>query len=514
MLFNSGEFLFLFLPVAFLVFVYLARTGNTGAQIVWLVLASVVFYGSWKPVYVILLFFSMGMNFTLGRILSRQDKWRRRGILVFGVAVNLGLLAYYKYANFFVANVNAGFGTQWDIGNIILPLAISFYTFTQIAYLVDAWRGEAREYSFLHYCLFVTFFPHLIAGPLMHHQEIIPQFAKLRSREELWPDIAVGMTFFAIGMFKKVVLADSLAQYVDPLFDAAARGGPINTMDSWIATLGFSLQIYFDFSGYTDMAIGSARLFGIRLPENFRSPYKSTSIIDFWRRWHMTLSRFLRDYLYISLGGNRHGSARRYLNLAITMLLGGLWHGAAWTFVIWGGLHGLYLCVNHGWRAICGSLGWERFRTSALLTPFYLLITTLAWSLAFVVFRAADVHSTLAIIKPAFVEFSVQPNATLQHAISESFLGQCLAMLGVGTPGYLPVYALLAICLFICWCLPNSQQYLRRYDPVLWQGEPDTTGPVEILWKPGWVHASLAGILFGISLLGMSAVTEFIYFQF
>ncbi len=181
----------------------------------------------------------------------------------------------------------------------------------------------------------------------MHHQEIIPQFAKLRPREELWPDIAVGLTIMAIGMFKKVVLADSLALYVDPLFDTAAQGGPINTMDAWIATIGFSLQIYFDFSGYSDMAIGSARLFGIRLPENFRSPYKSASIIDFWRRWHMTLSRFLRDYLYISLGGNRHGSSRRYLNLVITMLLGGLWHGAAWTFVIWGGLHGLYLCINH-----------------------------------------------------------------------------------------------------------------------------------------------------------------------
>ncbi len=514
MLFNSGEFLFLFLPVVFLIFVFLARTGNTGAQIAWLVVASVVFYGSWKPIYLLLLFFSMGMNFALGRILSRQDRWRHRGVLVFGISVNLALLAYYKYANFFVANVNAGLGTHWDIGAIILPLAISFYTFTQIAYLVDAWRGEAREYSFLHYCLFVTFFPHLVAGPLMHHQEIIPQFARLRPREEFWPDIAVGSTFLAFGMFKKVVLADSLALYVDPLFETAARGGAINTIDAWIATVGFSLQIYFDFSGYSDMAIGSARLFGIRLPENFRSPYKASSIIDFWRRWHMTLSRFLRDYLYFSLGGNRHGSARRYLNLTLTMLLGGLWHGAAWTFIIWGGLHGVYLCINHAWRAACGKLGLEGFRTSPLLTPVYVLLTFFASALAFVVFRASDVASTLAIVRPGFVHFSTAQTATLRQVISESFLGQCFAIMGISAEGYLPVYTLLAICLFICWFLPNTQQYMRRYDPVLWQGQPDTTRSVDLQWQPGWGTATVAGVLFGVSLLSLSAVSEFIYFQF
>ncbi len=514
MLFNSSEYLFLFLPVVFLVFIYLARTGNTGAQILWLVLASIFFYGSWKPIYLISLFLSMGINFSIGRILSRQDRWGRYSILVFGVSANLASLAYFKYANFFIENVNAGFGTQWNLGEIILPLAISFYTFTQIAYLVDAWRGEAKEYSFLHYCLFVTFFPHLIAGPLMHHQEIIPQFARLRPREELWPDIGVGLTIMTIGMFKKVVLADSLALYVDPLFDSAARGGTINTIDSWIATIGFSLQIYFDFSGYTDMAIGSARLFGIRLPENFRSPYKASSIIEFWRRWHMTLSRFLRDYLYISLGGNRYGSVRRYRNLFITMLLGGLWHGAAWTYVIWGGLHGLYLCINHAWRAICGRLGLEGFRESPLLTPVYILITALAWSLAFVVFRAADVHSAIAIVTPGFTQFSIQPTTTLQQPISESFLGQCFAAMGVGVGSYLPVYTLLAICAFICWFLPNTQQYMRRYDPVIGEVYSDSPGLVGMHWQPGWVTAGVMALLLSISLLSMSAVTEFIYFQF
>jgi alginate O-acetyltransferase complex protein AlgI len=317
-----------------------------------------------------------------------------------------------------------------------------------------------------------------------------------------------------IGMFKKVVLADSLSQYVDPLFDSAARGGTINTIDSWVATIGFSLQIYFDFSGYTDMAIGSARLFGIRLPENFRSPYKASSIIEFWRRWHMTLSRFLRDYLYISLGGNRYGSVRRYRNLFITMLLGGLWHGAAWTYVIWGGLHGLYLCVNHAWRAICARLGLEEFRESPLLTPVYILITALAWSLAFVVFRAADVRSAMAIVTPGFTQFSMQPTTTLQQPIAESFLGQCFAAMGVGVGSYLPVYTLLAICTFICWFLPNTQQYMRRYDPVIGEVYPDATGLVGMHWQPGLVTAGVMALLLSISLLSMSAVTEFIYFQF
>jgi alginate O-acetyltransferase complex protein AlgI len=513
MLFNSGEFLFLFLPIVLLVFVYLARSGNTDNQILWLVIASVVFYGSWNPIFVVLLVFSIGVNFFIGRMLA-PHKRHARAWLVFGIAFNLLLLSYYKYVGFFVENLSALGLWIIPMPKIVLPLAISFFTFQQIAYLVDVARGECKEYNFLQYTLFVTFFPQLIAGPIVHHREMMPQFDHLRRREEFWPDMAIGLTIMSIGMFKKVVLADSLAEYVDPLFETAANGGPISTMDAWIATVGFSLQIYFDFSGYSDMAIGCARLFGIRLPENFRSPYKSASIIDFWRRWHMTLSRFLRDYLYFSLGGNRHGSARRYLNLVLTMLLGGLWHGAAWTFVIWGGLHGIYLCVNHAWRAACGKLGLEAFRTSPLLTPVYVLITSLAAALAFVVFRASDLQSTLAILKPGFTLWSFAPTATLEQAISGSFIAQCLAALGLESGGYLPVYAFLGICLFVCWCLPNTQQYMRRYDPVLWQGTPDTTGPIVFHWQPGWGTAAVAATLFGISLLSMSNVAEFIYFQF
>jgi D-alanyl-lipoteichoic acid acyltransferase DltB (MBOAT superfamily) len=453
------------------------------------------------------------VNFLLGRRVE-AGRERARGWLITGVVFNLGLLGYFKYIGFFVQNLSALGLWLIPLPNIVLPLAISFFTFQQIAYLVDVARGECKQYGFMQYALFVLFFPQLIAGPIVHHAEMMPQFENLRRREELWPDIAVGLTIIAIGLFKKVVLADSLAEYADPLFDAASQGTPINTIDSWIATFSFSFQIYFDFSGYSDMAIGCARLFGIRLPENFRSPYKSISIIEFWRRWHMTLSRFLRDYLYFSLGGNRHGSKRRYRNLLLTMLLGGLWHGAAWTFVIWGGLQGLYLCLNHGWRALCAKLGLQRISSSPLLNPLYILITSLAWSLAFVVFRASDVHSALAIVAPGFTPFSQLSAPLLGPTISTTLLGQCFAALGVGLDSYLAVYCLLASCAFICWFMPNTQQYMRRYDPVIGDAYPQSSGLASLQWQPGWLTACAVALLLGVSLLSLSAVTEFIYFQF
>ena len=464
-----------------------------------------------SAMFVLLIAFSVVVNFLIG---GRITASKGRVWLVIGVVFNLGLLCYYKYVGFFVENLSAlGF---WliPVPKITLPLAISFFTFQQIAYLVDVARGECKEYRFLQYALFVSFFPQLIAGPIVHHREMMPQFDKLRRKEELWPDLAVGLTIIALGLFKKVVLSDSLAQYSDPLFEAASQGATITTIDAWIVAFSFSFQIYFDFSGYSDMAIGSARLFGIRLPENFRSPYKSTSIIDFWRRWHMTLSRFLRDYLYFSLGGNRHGSARRYGNLLLTMLLGGLWHGAAWTFVIWGGFQGVFLCINHGWRALCAKFRLEAFRTSAWMTPVYIFITSLAWSWAFVVFRAVDVKSALAIVVPGFTPFAEQSAPILGPVNSASLLGQVFTVLGVVPGGYFPVYTLLAICAFVCWFLPNTQQYMRRYDPVLGNEYTQDLSLLELQWRPGWVSACLVALMLSGSLLSLSDVTEFIYFQF
>ena len=266
-----------------------------------------------------------------------------------GIGLNLGLLAWFKYANFLAASINNLAGTSLSFGDIVLPLAISFFTFQQIAFLVDAYRGLADEPNIGRYGLFVTFFPQLIAGPIVHHAEILPQYAQRDSIRLKADNLSIGLTIFAVGLFKKVVFADSMGAYADTVFQAAALGDTVSFVSAWAAAAAFSLEIYFDFSGYTDMAIGIARMFGVRLPLNFDSPYKSTSIIDFWRRWHITLSRFLRDYLYYPLGGNRNGTGRRYGNLMVVMLLGGLWHGAAWTFVFWGALHGLFrVRVSYG----------------------------------------------------------------------------------------------------------------------------------------------------------------------
>src|SRR6195952_4224997 len=369
MLFSSYAFLFQFLPVVALAFA-MARRVSPRCGIWALAFASLIFYGAWKPVYLLLLLASVGSNFALG--LWMEDPLRRRAIGTIGVALNLALLCYFKYTNFILDSLNALTGAPLPFLDIILPLGISFFTFQQIAYLVDVMRGAKVERDIVSYTLFVSFFPHLIAGPLVHHAEMIPQFKRGRSGRSAVL-AARGLALFAAGVFKKVVIADNLAQFVTPVFAHLDAGGGVTTEWAWLSTLAYTLQIYFDFSGYSDMAVGLALLFGIRLPVNFRSPYKATSIIEFWRRWHITLSRFLRDYLYIPLGGNRLGEIRRYLNLLVTMLLGGLWHGAGWNFLIWGGLHGLYLCINHVWQA------WRVGRSSES-SPF---VKAISWAITF-----------------------------------------------------------------------------------------------------------------------------------
>ncbi len=331
MLFNSLVFIFCYLPLTLGGFFILGRRSPLAAA-AWLALASLFFYGWWNPVYVGLLAASMVFNYALGVRIVRGA----RGLLTFAIVSNLALLAYYKYANFFVDNLNAAAGTGISLGTIILPLGISFFTFTQIAFLVDAYQGKAREYSFVHYCLFVTYFPHLIAGPILHHAEMMPQFAQRQTYRPDYDKLAAGVTLFVLGLTKKVLIADEVGGYVAPFFDAARSGAALTFLEAWCGALAYTFQLYFDFSGYSDMAVGLSLMFGVRLPINFHSPYKAVNIIEFWRRWHMTLSRFLRDYLYVPLGGSRKGPARRYINLLLTMLLGGLWHGAGWTFVLWG----------------------------------------------------------------------------------------------------------------------------------------------------------------------------------
>ncbi|AGR77397.1 membrane bound O-acyl transferase, MBOAT family [Aliarcobacter butzleri 7h1h] len=391
MLFNSYEFIFIFLPVMFVVYFYLnSKRLILGAKI-WLVVGSLFFYSYWNVIYLPLILLSIFVNYGVGLSLVNHEKIRisSKTILSFGIVFNLGLLGYFKYTDFFLDNFNGIFGTNIPLPHIILPLGISFFTFTQIAFLVDAYKQEAKEYSLINYMLFVTYFPHLLAGPILHHKEMMPQFASKYNWVKNYKNIALGLFIFSIGLFKKVVIADTFAVWANAGFDTATT---LNLIEAWATSLSYTFQLYFDFSGYTDMAIGISLMFNIKLPINFNSPYKALSIQDFWRRWHMTLSRFLRDYLYIPLGGNRKGNIRTYVNLITTFLLGGLWHGAGWTFIIWGLLHGIALAIHRFWQ----SLG---FRMNKILAWF---ITFNFINITWIFFRAKDFESAMKVLGSMF----------------------------------------------------------------------------------------------------------------
>jgi len=392
-LFNSYTFIFFFLPITFFIYFYLNHKRLTEAGKGFLVFASLFFYSWWNISYLPLILVSMLVNYVIGRELSQHRHHGRshapKKLLTAGIVFNLGLLGYFKYMDFFIENLNRLVHAEIPLLHLALPLAISFFTFQQIAYLVDSYRGETKEYDFLNYALFVTFFPQLIAGPIVHHSEMMPQFAKLRNKVKNYYNIALGLFVFSMGLFKKVVIADSFAQWATQGFDVAKE---LNMLEAWVTSLSYTFQLYFDFSGYTDMAIGAALLFNIKLPINFFSPYKATSIQDFWRRWHITLSRFLKEYLYIPLGGNRKGKVRTYINLFLTFLLGGIWHGAGWTFVVWGALHGGALVVHRFWQQM-------GLRMPKLLGWF---ITFNFINIAWVFFRANSFHDAKKVLQGMF----------------------------------------------------------------------------------------------------------------
>lgn len=507
MLFNSFVFIGLFLPVTLIVYHLAVRSGHWRLSLYWLILASLIFYGWWFPPYLILILGSIIANFVFGEWLRRTGSTL---ILVIGVGLNLVLIGVFKYANFFLSTVASIVDAPPLSSSLVLPLAISFFTFQQIAYLVDCQRGQCDATDPLHYAFFVTFFPQLIAGPIVHHNEIIPQLRTGRRGGLDEHDLAAGFALFAIGLVKKVMIADQLALYVDPVFADAQGGIAPGLVVAWGATAAFTLQLYFDFSGYSDMAIGLARLFGIRLPENFDAPYRASSIIDFWRRWHMTLSRFLRDYLYRALGGNRRGRPRQVAAIIVTMLLGGLWHGAGWTFVLWGGIHGVLLAINHVWRAV----RYDFTRGSVRPGPFRLLIgwlvTLLCVHFAWVLFRAESFAAAGRIYDGMLGLNGTQ--LPEYYLLMLGSLGPFLANAGVV---FEPIQnfhfdgaeqvLVTGIAMIVAIAGPTSTQLVGRLE----RGEG-------VLRSLGWPQGLVAGAAVATALLALYAdpPQKFIYFQF
>lgn len=489
MLFNTFAFSLGFLPLALGAYFLLSKH-SLRLSVAFLFLASLAFYSYWDVTFLPLLLGSIAVNYYVGRWIrtekeSARDRKAKRALLV-GLIFNLGVLGFFKYADFFYQNVASLLGANFAPLGIKLPIGISFFTFTQIAYLVDCYACRVREYEPESYGLFVTYFPHLIAGPILHHKEMMPQFDRPDTHVFSSHRLVIGSVFFLIGLFKKIVLADGIARFVSPVFDV--NYASLTVLESWCGALAYTFQLYFDFSAYCDMAYGLSYMFGIVLPLNFNSPYKATSIIDFWRRWHITLSRFLRDYLYIPLGGSRHGSGRRYVNLLITMLLGGLWHGANWTFVVWGGLHGCYLACNHMLRHYVGEqegrfgnlVGWA--------------LTFLAVVIGWVFFRAESLEIALAILR-AMAFGTYEPAVGSIVEINRIMaLDQCVVWLAV----------LAAIAFF----LPNPYELIGH-------------GARKV--REGAFTVPRRGFAFGFSvtlmlvLLAISetrGVSEFLYFNF
>lgn len=537
MLFNSFVFIGCFLPLVLAGFLLLARGGHHRLTAAWLTAASLFFYGWWNPRYVPLLIASMVFNYLVGGVLARRPT---KSLLILGIAANLALLGYFKYTGFAVATADQLFGLDWTVPHILLPLAISFFTFQQIAYLSDAHDGLAVEHDFLNYSLFITFFPHLIAGPITHHREMLPQFADPDTFRPRWSNMSVGGTLFVIGLFKKVMIADVFGAYARPIFDSAASVAALSFFEAWTGALAYTLQIYFDFSGYTDMAIGLGLLFGISLPPNFNSPYKARSIIEFWSRWHMTLTRFLTAYIYnpIVLRMTRARMAKglplprrgrmtlgTFASLVafptiLTMFLSGFWHGAGWQFIMFGLIHGVCLVINHGWRQWKKSRGLPATSDNPLIIAASVATTFLCVVIGLVFFRAADVPAALNLLAGMAGLHGVDlPSSFVKIPGVEgvaAFFGLGFAELYLFSP---QMTAGIALMLVAVWTLPNSQQWLRNYRTAL-----DTQPPLNWLqkhlsaaiWRPSVAGGFLAGWLcFFVLLRAMSAApTEFLYFQF
>jgi D-alanyl-lipoteichoic acid acyltransferase DltB (MBOAT superfamily) len=481
-LFNSYQFIFLFLPVTFLVYFYLNHKNLIKESKYFLLLSSLFFYSWWNIAYLPIILASIVFNYGMGSLLN-QKNFQKKTILTFAISMNLLLLGYFKYTDFFLENINLAFDAHVELLHLALPLAISFFTFQQIAYLVSSYRGETKGYHFIDYSVFVTFFPQLIAGPIVNHKEMIPQFEDTHHRVVNYRNITMGIFIFSIGLFKKVVIADTFSECATMGFDLADY---LNFIEAWMTSLSYTFQLYFDFSGYTDMAIGLALLFNIKLPINFNSPYKALDIQDFWRRWHITLSRFLRDYIYIPLGGSRGGSFNTYRNLMVTFILGGIWHGAGWTFIFWGFLHGLALVIHRLWQG----LGVKLPRWFAWFITFNFI------NLSWVFFRAVEWKDAIKVLSGM---------AGLSGVALPGFLAGKLAFLsdyGVTfmewlnrLSGNMAIIGWIVVAFVMVLRCKNSNERLENFE----------IGYKTALWS---------SIAFLVSALSLNKVSEFLYFNF
>jgi len=525
MLFNSYLFLLLFLPVA-LAGYYVSGAINLRLAAFWLCLTSFVFYGWWNPQFVVLLAISIAFNYAISQgVLRNAGRARvQNAIVALGVGTDLVVLFHYKY-------FAALFGFMHDLGlthstidTLVLPLGISFFTFTQIGYLLDCRAGLVKEHSWLSYVLFVTFFPHLIAGPILHHKEMMPQFAQRENYRFKAENLSIGGILFVIGLAKKVLLADAIASYADAGF---ASPGDLQFWAAWGTSLCYALQVYFDFSGYSDMALGLAKMFGIRFPLNFNSPYKATSVIDFWARWHITLTRYLTSYLFypVAMAISRRRSERGLpvgtegartpsgfvstivVPTVFTMGLAGIWHGAGFQFLIFGLLHAAYLSINHGWRIFVVGRKPASHKRHWLAHIASVALTFVAVLVAQAFFRANGVHDAMLLLEGMIGLRGVEAWPSLSYLDGAS-LGDGWRLL----IGHHLQLAYVVVLLGIVWFTPNAHQILGRYSPALFKVQEAARRFMR--WQPNPAWASVTLLLLFLCLVNLHKETRFLYFQF
>ncbi len=490
MLFNSYEFIFIFLPISFFIYFYLNHKKLIIIAKIWLIIASLFFYSWWNIIYLPLILISIIFNYKITQlIIEYNDKnyLSKQNLLQIGLLFNIGLLVYFKYMDFFIENINTVFSSDIGLLYLALPLAISFFTLQQIAFLIDSYEGLVKERNFLDYMVFVTFFPQLIAGPIVHHKEMMPQFENIRNKVVNYKNISIGLFIFSIGLFKKSVIADRFAVWATNGFDTSTL--TLNMLEGWVTSLSYTFQLYFDFSGYTDMAIGIALLFNIRLPINFNSPYKSLNIQDFWRRWHITLSRFLKDYVYIPFGGNRKGKFTTYQNLMATFMIAGIWHGAGWTFIFWGFLHGLAIAIHKAWS----QLGFKIWSWLAWIITFNFI------NIAWVFFRAKEWDDAIRVLHSMFfgqIELSykfleVVPKLDILRDYGVTF-GAGFSNIG----GNKEIMFTIPIIFILVLLIKNSNQLIDNFVPTK-------------------TITFLISIIFSYSVISFLTIhSEFLYFNF